>query len=165
MVFYVKNKFVSLGDGSFVVDEQGQHLFAVKGKVFSITRKKYVCDLRGNVLYTVRNKYWHFFTRKSLIYEGKSGEKVCKLKEKFFGRTLDVVDCQDDITMHSQGLFKPISVYKNGELMGEWARTLSGADFFRDSFRVSVEDEKDAAFFVALIIGVDNIRDKRTGRD
>ena len=35
MTFSVKNKFVSLGGGSFVEDDNGNRLFKVKGKVFS----------------------------------------------------------------------------------------------------------------------------------
>ena len=40
MTFSVKNKFVSLGGGSFVEDDNGNRLFKVKGKMFSPTRKE-----------------------------------------------------------------------------------------------------------------------------
>lgn len=53
MTFSVKNKFVSLGGGSFVEDDNGNRLFKVKGKMFSPTRKKILCDINGKK--TVRN--------------------------------------------------------------------------------------------------------------
>ncbi len=38
MKFYIKNKFLSVGGGSSVLDENKSPVFQVKGKVFSPTR-------------------------------------------------------------------------------------------------------------------------------
>ena len=40
MKFYVKNKFLSWGGSSEVLNENKEPIYKVKGKVFSITRKK-----------------------------------------------------------------------------------------------------------------------------
>ena len=61
MKFYVKNKFLSWGGSSEVLNENKEPIYKVKGKVFSITHKKYICDMEDNRLFMVRNKYWHFF--------------------------------------------------------------------------------------------------------
>ena len=53
MVIYLKNKFVSLTDGSFVVDEEGNNLFKINGKLFSPTHKKFLYDQDGNLKYIV----------------------------------------------------------------------------------------------------------------
>lgn len=78
MTFSVKNKFVSLGGGSFVEDDNGNRLFKVKGKMFSPTRKKILCDINGKKLFVIRNKFWHFFRKSAFIYN-ENGEKILKL--------------------------------------------------------------------------------------
>ena len=164
MILYVKNKLVSWGEGSFVVDENEEKKFEVVGKVFSITRKKFVQNLNGETLYMVRNKYWHFLTKKALIYDGKTKEKVAKIKERFFGRGYIIVDCEDEITMESLGFGKGFDIFKNGNKIGSWLPNwdLQGvADVMRSSFKVEVLDEADAPFLVALIIAIDNIRDSK----
>ena len=65
MILYVKNKLASLGEGSYVVNENEEKVFEVGGKMMSITRKKFVRNLNGETQYMVRNKYWHFLTKKA----------------------------------------------------------------------------------------------------
>ena len=161
MTLYVKNKLVSLGGSSIVFDENEAQVFQVKGKVMSPTNKKFVCDTNGNVLFTVRDKFFHFITKKALIY-GADGKKYCKVKERFFGRVTDVVDCEDDIRFESNGFAKGISIFKNDEKIGAWFVSFDGvSSLVRDCYRVDVYNESDAALLVALVIAIDNIRDKR----
>ena len=131
MVLYVKNKFVSIDGGSFVVDEQGNKLYQIKGKVISPTRKKYIYDINGNLLYIVRNKFWHFFTKKAFIYNADN-TKYCKVKERFLGVAPKIANCDDELICEFAGLGKGVSVYKNGTLIAifrsatdldEWSKT------------------------------------------
>ena len=169
MILYVKNKLVSLGEASFVVNESGEKMFEVGGKVMSITRKKFVRNLNGETLYMVRNKYWHAFTKKALIYDGKTNEKVAKVKERFWGRGFIIEDCENEITLESLGFGKGYDIFKNGNRIGGWLPNWdfqSAADVIRDTFKLEVLDEADAPFLVALFIAIDNIRDsKRRDRD
>ena len=48
-------------------------------------------------------------------------------------------------------------IFKNGETVGAIKRNM---DFMRDSFVLEINDNEDVAFFVALVIAIDNIRDK-----
>ena len=69
MKVYIKNKFISLGGSSTVVDENKQPLYKVKGKIISVTKKKKIKDMSGKTLFTVRNKWLNFFTHKAFIYD------------------------------------------------------------------------------------------------
>ena len=162
MILYVKNKWVSIRDGSFAVDENGVEHFKVDGKLFSPTKKKFVKDLAGNTLYIVRNKYWHGFCRSAFIYDGKTGKKIAKIKEKFLSPKMRVTHCEDEIIMESNGLFKGFSIVKNGKTISSWSRSGGNGmtDIFRDCFRLEVYEEEEAAFMVAFTIAVDNIDDK-----
>lgn len=165
MVLYVKNKFVSIDGGSFVVDEQGNKLYQIKGKVISPTRKKYIYDINGNLLYIVRNKFWHFFTKKAFIYNADN-TKYCKVKERFLGVAPIIANCDDELVCEFAGLGKGVSVYKNGVLIGRWGIGASNlGDVFRDSYRINVEVIEEAPLLVALVIAMDNIHDSRKDND
>lgn len=155
MKLFIKNKFFSIGGSSFVTNEAGENVYKVKGKWFSPTRKKIIKDMQGEKLYKVRNKWFNFFFNKAYIYDAE-GEKIAKLTND--GITgLKLVDYPDNINI-ARGAFKlKREICKNGECVGYVTRDFS---FFRDSFTLDINDNEDIAFFVALVIAIDNIRDK-----
>lgn len=162
MIVYVKNKLFSLKGSSFAEDENGRRLFEIRGKYPSPTRKKFVCDLEGNVLFIVRNKYWHFWTKKVLIYDGQTKEKICKVKEKFFGRRFDIIETEDEYSMESNGFLKGRSIFKNGENIGTWWTGTNSIDtLVRDDFKIETDKMEELPFLVALMIAIDNIDDQR----
>ena len=160
MKLIIKNKFFSMGGGSFVQNEAGENVYKVKGKWFSPTRKKIIKDMQGETLYKVRNKWFNFFFNKAYIYDSE-GEKVGKLTND--GITgLKLVDYTDNITV-SRGLKLKREIYKNGECVGYITRNLT---LVRDAFTLEINDNEDIPFFVALVIAIDNVRDKdRTDRN
>ena len=83
MKLILKNKLVSLGGSSFVLDENGNQKFVVKGNMFTFTRKKKIYDMEGNLLYIVRNKYWHFLKDTCFVYNADK-QKVLTISENRF---------------------------------------------------------------------------------
>lgn len=156
MILHIKNKLISLGGGSVVKDDMGREMFRVKGKVFSPTKKKYICDMDGNRLFTVRNKFWHFIKNKALIYNA-DGERVAKVRDRWFSFSMEITDCEDDLDMQSNGLFRGRSIFKNGKELATWHYEV---DLLRDAYRLEVFDESEAAFLVAMVIAVDKILDQ-----
>ena len=67
MKLYIKNKFMSIGGSSSVVDQTGNEVYQIKGAIFSPTRKKYVYGADGTLHYVVRNKFWKFFSTSSKL--------------------------------------------------------------------------------------------------
>ncbi len=162
MIIYVKNDLVSLRGSSYAEDENGNRVSEIRGKLFSPTRKKFVCDLNGNVLYVVRNKYWHFWTKKILIYDGQTKEKICKVKEKFFGRKFEIIESEDEYSMQSNGLFKGITILRNGEPIGKWwSGSNKLTNFIRDEYMVETDKPEEIYFLIALMIAKDNIDDAK----
>ncbi len=158
MKVYVKNKLFSLGGSSFVVDENKNPVLNVKGKIFSITRKKYICDLEGNVLYKVRNKWFNWFIHKAFIYD-KDNNKIATVKDKWFNIKQEyfVLGYKDEIKIGGKFFSLTCQILKNGEVIGTIRREIN---FIRDSFELDAKDE-DMEFLVALVIALDNIKDKK----
>lgn len=153
----IKNKFLSLGGASKVLDEEGKPKFLVKGKVFTLTDKKRICDLEGNVLYRVRNKYWHAWLNRYAFIDDAEGNRVAKLKLKFgFGRKFYIEGYQDEFSVEGNFWGWNYSIIKNGEVIGSLSRKFD----IVDHFILDVESDEDAAFLVAMVIGIDNIYDK-----
>ena len=159
MKVYIKNKFMSLGDSSTVVDENKNPLFKVKGKIFSITRKKKIKDMSGKTLYTVRNKWLNFFSHKAFIYD-ENKVKIATVKDKWINvkREYFIEGMGDEIKIEGGFFSLSCQILKNGEVIGTIRRKI---DMWVDSFELEA-DEKDIPFLIALVIAIDNIVDKKT---
>ena len=162
MKVYIKNKAISLGGSTEVLNEQQQPLYEVKGKIISPTKKKLMYDMNGNLLYTIRNKYWTFFCRKVLIFDAEKNRVATIKKGSWsFSRKYQILDCVD--TMEIQGhFFKGTSeIMRNGEVAGVITRNFS---LIKDAFTLEA-DEKDIPFLTALVVGFDNIIDQARDND
>lgn len=158
MKLTVTNK-IDLGGGSTVTDEQGNEIFKVKGKLFSITRKKFIMDADGNRLYTVRRKFWRGFSRASLIYDG-DGNKVLKMYAKAFAfeNKYRTKGYEGDLILDSKAFSGKYDIIENETTIGVLRRTNL---LVADEFELEFEEESRAAFFVALALAVDSIRDEQ----
>ena len=154
----IRNKWISLRGGSKVKDLNEQDVLKVQGKFWTFTRKKFVQDLDGKLLYTVRNKFWTFFVKKAFVYNSE-GEVVAKIRRKFFSMHdryfIESPIGQIEIKGNILGFNYHISL--NGKEVGHVSRKIS----LRDSFVLTLDDDQELAFFVALVIAIDNITDER----
>lgn len=164
MKLFVKNKFMSLSGGSYVLDENENKVFVVKGKwgIFSPTRKKKVYDVEGNLLYIVRNKFWHFLKRTCFVYDADK-EKVLDVSEKKFDfkNDFEIEGYQDEISFEGKLFQFPninLEIIKNGKNIGKLTKQWN---MWRDSYCVEIPNEEDAGLMVALTIAVDNVFDRR----
>ena len=158
MKVYIRNKLISLGGSSKVLDENKEPLMNVKGKIFSITKKKFIYDKEGNLLYKVRNKWFKFINHAAFIYDAE-GNKIATVKNSYWslrGKYM-VTDYSDEITIEGKFFNLTSTIYKNGEVMGTIRRDLSLAN---DYFTLEA-DEQDIPFLVALVIALDNISDRK----
>lgn len=149
MKVYIKNKLVSLGGSSSVLNENQQPIYKVKGKVFSITKKKFIYDMQDKLLYVVRNKWFKTFLHSALIYDGEKN-KIAKVKQKFWSAKYIVEDYSEEIELQAN------KIIINGEVVGTVSKGLS---FIADHYTLEA-DEKDIEFLIALVIAKDNIRDR-----
>ena len=154
----IRNKWISIGGSSVVRDLNDKDVFKVKGRIFSFTRKKFVQDLEGNTLFVVRNKFWRLFQRKAFV-ENPQGEKVAIVRRKIFSLHdhYFVTSNLGDIQIRGNILMFNYQITHDGKEIGHISRKIS----MRDSFVLHIDDNYDAATFVALVIAIDNITDRR----
>lgn len=159
MQLLIRNKWVSLGGSSVVKDVNENDYLKVKGKIFTFTSKKFVTDLNDNLLYIVRNKFWKLFIHRAFVLD-KEGNKVATVRRKFWSLHdryfIDSTLGQLEITGNI--LSFDYHIVLNGKEIGHIARRIS----LRDSFVLDIQDDVDIPFFVALVIAIDNIRDRKS---
>lgn len=155
MKIIVKNKFASLKGNSVVTNENGEEIFKVKGKFLSISHKKKIYNKEDKLLYVVKNKLFNWFKHASIILNSE-GQKVAKITSRFWGNGFDVLGYSDEISVEGFTL-SGFTILKNGETIG----TVT-CNFFSmvDNFEITVPDNEEPAFLVAVIIAIDNIKDK-----
>ena len=158
MELAIKNKFVSVGESSTVQDMNGKDIFNVKGKVFSLTRIKTIFDMNGNTQYIVRNKFWSLFSRTALVYNA-TGDVVVTVKRKIFSvhDRYMIESSLGELEIIGNILGFDYKIILNGQEIGHISRKLN----FVDSFILTIPDNVDYALYVALVIAIDNITDRR----
>lgn len=155
MKIFVKNKLASLRGSSVVTDEAGNKLFRVKGKLFSITRKKRIYDMDGKLQFIVKNKFFNWWTHACFILSAEK-QKIARVKNRGFKRGYDVLGYGDEFSIDSQNLTS-YTIIKNGKTIGSIRSNFMS---LVDNFEVDVEEGENPAFLVAMIIAMDNIRDR-----
>lgn len=158
MKVFIRNKFLSLGGSSEVLNEQKAPIFKVKGKIFSPTRKKKIYDMEGNLLYVVRNKYWNFLYNRTFIYDADKN-RVATIKKNKWGITGNyaIEDTVDGMSIEGKFWGLTSKIMRNGQVVGVITRNIT---LINDAFTLEA-DEKDMPFLTSIVIAFDNIKDKR----
>lgn len=158
MELAIRNKWISLGGSSVVKDLNENDVLKVKGKVFTFSNKKFVYDLEDNLLYTVRNKIFTIFARKAFVLD-KDGNTLVKIRRKIFSvhDRYFVESSLGEMEICGNIFCFDYKITLNGQEIGHISRKIS----LRDSYVLTINDDFDYALFVALVIAIDNITDKR----
>ena len=156
MILNIRNKWVSFRGSSHVRDEHEKDVMIVEGRFFSMRHRKYVKDLEGNVRYQVRNRFWNFFQYCAYVFDDKEN-KIATVDRRFFSLHdhYDIECSLGALQIRGNILGYNYHISLNGKEIGHVARRIS----LRDSFTLTIDDDADIYFFVALVIAIDNIVD------
>ena len=158
MKVYIKNKLISLGGSSEVLNENQEPIYQVKGKWISITKKKKMYDMEDKLLYTIRNKYWTFFCDKVMVFDA-DGERVATIKKSKWSWNLkyEILDTENEMSIDGKFFSLKSRIMRNGNPVATISREFT---LVKDAFSLEA-DEKEIAFFTALVIAFDNLKDKK----
>ena len=161
MDLLIRNKWFSpFKQSSYVRDETDtKDLYEIEGRFWTLTAKKFVKDLDGNVKYVVRNKFWKLFIHKAFVFDAE-GNKICTVRRKFWSLhdRFFIDDCSlGNMEIMGNILGFDYNITIDGQQVGHVARKIS----LRDSYVLEASDEYEPEFFIALVIAIDNITDRR----
>ena len=156
----IRNKWITLRGSSVVKDLNEKDVYKVQGKFWTFTRKKFIQTLDGQTKYIVRNKFWRLFTYKAFVLDEKE-EQVAFLRRKIFSfHDRFFIDSKfGQLEIKGNILCFDYHILLEGKEIGHVARKIS----LRDSFVLHLDDDVkiDPMFFLALVIAIDNITDRR----
>lgn len=162
MKYIIKNKIISFGGSSTVRDEEGKDLFFVKGRIFTFTKFKKICSLDKKPLFKVRNKFWHILLPKVFIMDA-DGKKILMIKKKklfSFRKDFAILPMNGsdlNIAINGDLIGRHYDILDNGVPVAHVRRNFN---LIKDSFWLETEYDDKAAFYVAIVIALDNFFDR-----
>lgn len=160
MELAIRNKWISLRGSSIVRDLNEKDVMKVQGKFWTFTAKKFVQTLEGETKYIVRNKFWTLFIHRAFVLDPVTNEKVATIRRKFWSLHdhYFIESKYGKIEIRGNILCFNYNIKLDGKDVGHVSRKIS----LRDSFVLTIDDNlEDIYFWVALVIAIDNITDRR----
>ena len=154
MELTIRDKWISLRESGKVKDLKGNDVLNVQGKFWTFTKKKFIKTLDGEVKYIVRNKFWTLFHYKAYVLS-PDGKVEALLTNKIFSlHDRYLIDTKlGKLEIKGNILGYDYHILLNDKEVGHVARKVS----LRDSFVLSLDDDQDMYFFVALVVALGNI--------
>lgn len=150
--FYIKQEIFTIRDRYYVYNEQGEAVYEVTGKFFSIGAELTISDLNGKELFHIKQHVLSFFG----AYDVYQNELLCatiKRRATFFMPKLDIDGDYGNFEIREDFWNYDFSIIKDGHTIGtiekEWFT-------FGDSYKLTVNNPDAEAFFIAMVIAIDN---------
>lgn len=162
MKLFFKNKIISFGGDSDVINEKDEKLFYIDGKVFTFTRKKHIYDELNNYLLSVRRKYWRLFVHTIYVYNKETNKRFISVKQRFFSRKYHIESSIGSFEIESKFL-DGIYIRKNGETLAKFYNNrIVDLDILGDEFCIETEcqNKDDLALVVGIVAGFDIFKDE-----
>ena len=158
MQLAIRNKWFSFKGSSVVKDLEEKDVLKVEGKFWTFTSKKFIKTLDGELKYMVRNKFWRLFTYRAFVYDANN-QVVATIRRKIFSfhDRYFIKSKYGNFEIKGNILQFNYHIIKDGQDIGHVARKIS----LRDSFVLDIADNEDYYFYVALVIAIDNITDRK----
>ena len=152
MILYIKQKIFSFTDSYNVFDENLQPIYKVDSEFLTFLSKIHLCDLYGNELFFIKKKL-KLILAEYEIYKGDTLYAVIKNEFSFFKPRLTVMSPFGEFQIEGNFMSMDFNIICDdifiGSISKEWLS-------FGDSYKLHIADDKNAAFFTALVIAIDN---------
>ena len=153
MNFVVKQKVFSFADNFDIKDDFGDPHYIVEGKFFTIGKKLNIYDMNRNHLIYIEEKIFKFLPEYYLYQED---EMVAMVKRKltFLKPRVDIESRYGNFTINGSVLGYNFSIEKDGK---EVVRISKGLITLSDTYMVSIHENENVDFLLALVIVIDQI--------
>ncbi|MDD3428795.1 MAG: LURP-one-related family protein [Oscillospiraceae bacterium] len=154
MKLYIRQKVFSFNDKFDIYNEAGEPLYYCEGEIFSIGSKLRLYDMQDRELFYIKQKVLSFMH----AYDIYAQENLCASVQEqlaLFRTKLRVESSYGSFDIEGSFWEHDFSIYCNGRLLGTVQKAWMT---WGDSYCLQVAQEKDAAFFTALVIAIDNVQ-------
>ena len=163
MKVFIKNEWSLVKENTDVRNENFEPVFSVKGHHFSVGKRKEIYGRDGVLLYTVRDGLFNNFFSFKVHVTDADGKRVATVKKARldFSKRYKILNTKENFTVEGSIFEKGIYIMRNGQEIAT-VKVLSSpiSSTWVDSYLLDA-DEKDIPFLTALVIAIDNLRDRR----
>lgn len=155
MRYYMKSKFFKIKEDFWIKNEFGEEVFFVDNK-FMTFGLQFDISKNDKVLYFVKEKLMTFMSNYE-IYENDDVVASVNQKFAFFKDKIDIESKYGNFRIEGNILDYSYRIYKDNKVIAVANKEIFA---FTDNYYVDVNFE-DEAFVLALVVIIDNIKDKR----
>lgn len=152
MYLYIKQRVFSLGDKYDIYNENNDVVFHVQSEVFSFGAKLHLYNTSGLELYYIKQNF-SLFLKKYEIFTGNSLYASVQQEFSFFRPRMSISSIYGEYEVEGKISQYNFEIKNQGVLVGSVQKKWLS---WGDSYELYIPEGCDAAFFVALVIAIDN---------
>jgi uncharacterized protein YxjI len=152
--YRMREKMLSIGDDSWIEDDDGERAFKVNGKALRVRKTLILEDLDGNGLCKVQERKMRI--KDSMEIEGPGGDRLAMVKQAMFTplrARFDVkVENGPDLDVQGNVVDHEFEIEADGNKIAEvskrWFRV-------RDTYAIEIAPDQDQILVLAVAVAVD----------
>jgi uncharacterized protein YxjI len=152
--FQMREKLASIGDDSWIEDDQGQRAYKVDGKALRVRDTFILKDSDGNEVAKIKEKKLRVRDTMKVERDGKTVATVHKavvgIRDRF---DIDIED-GDDLKAHGNVVDHEYEITRDGDVIAtiskKWFRV-------RDTYGVEIGPDEDEALLLTLTVALDDM--------
>lgn len=160
MIFYIKQKVLSIKDKFDVYDEQQNLEYQVKGRFMSISNKLELLDLSGEKVLSAHRKVLSFLPT-YYVYD-LFNDEIATIKKKFSFRP------KFDISALGKNLFVDGSLFGHSFTISDETGVIASIEkriiSWGDTYEIEILDEENKELFLFVVIIIDQVIHERRNR-
>lgn len=152
--FYLKQKVFSIGDRYKVYDANQKVVFHCVGKVFSFTHRMDFFDTATDKqLFTIKRQLFSLLPVYRLTLPDESEVATVRKRFTVFSQKLDIESQYGAFTIEGDFFAHQFRIVSGDDTIVEFKKAWLS---WGDSYEIAVLNEEKAAFFVALVVMIDD---------
>ena len=152
--FQIQEKLVSIGDDSWIEDDQGERVYKVDGKALRVRDTFILKDSDGNEVASIQEKKLRARDTMQIERDGRTLATIHKalvgIRDRF---DIDIEDGKD-LSAHGNVVDHEYEVKRDDEVIAtvskKWFRV-------RDTYGVEIREGEDEPLLLALTVAIDNL--------
>ena len=152
MKLYIKQRVFAIGDKYNIYDEKERLVYSVKSQLISFGAKLFLMDEQEREQYFIKQRIT-FFLKEYEIYKENRLWACIEQKLSFLKSKLTIKGTYGDFEIHGDLWGMDYEIQKDGTYFGSVHKAFLS---WGDSYELNIPEGTDPAFFVAIVIAIDN---------
>ncbi len=151
-VYFIDQKFWTVGDKFTIADEQGNPVFFVKERVFTVGDRLSFMDLNGGLIFNIKEKIFSLGKQFRIYSKKQLVARVLKKIKPFNDKYWIDLPGEDDYVVRGDFINHKYSFFRRGNKVAQISKKF---DSFTDNYMVQIGAHEDDMIILASAIIID----------